>query len=333
MYSQGKKARTIDQAKSALDASTRRYIVGLQKYNKQNNIDEEKKAHPLTVLELSTLLNALSSFHPFVGTMVRLALVVGFIGCFRISQYLSVRLRWHKKANIEEDSQVYHLVDDTTFPCLRVCAFHDDYISKLRECCVNVPKNSYVFPNFVMLHGGVPRVDWCRALEQTTLRNLIREPASGWFVLPSVRVPGATLQLSRAYGLVPLSRCENVLRVALLGGVPCTVDELAQTLAKSVQAFASVAVPAPKAWQQWFVADPGNGLTCALKDYSKEMIQFDRKKYSERHTLAMAFIKYQSFDQFEASYTGFTNSYARILKECYLYFSLTHQHEVPIARA
>ncbi|RLO02112.1 hypothetical protein DYB28_013081, partial [Aphanomyces astaci] len=208
MYSQGKKARTIDQAKSALvayfnakglkpnpaqDASTRRYIVGLQKYNKQNNIDEEKKAHPLTVLELSTLLNALSSFHPFVGTMVRLALVVGFIGCFRISevlglrwndiqlvddnkgQYLSVRLRWHKKANVEEDSQVYHLVDETTFPCLRVCAFHDDYISKLRECCVNVPKNAYVFPNFVMLHGGVPRVDWCRALEQTTLRNLIRE--------------------------------------------------------------------------------------------------------------------------------------------------------------
>ncbi|RHY07793.1 hypothetical protein DYB25_007310 [Aphanomyces astaci] len=417
MYSQGKKTRTIDQAKSALiaylnakglkpnpaqDASTRRYIVGLQKYNNQNNIDEEKKAHPLTVLELSTLLNALSSFHPFVGTMVRLALVVGFIGCFRISEvlglrwndiqlvednkgrYLSVRLRWRKKANVEEDSQVYHLVDETTFPCLRVCAFHDDYISKLRECCVNVPKNAYVFPNFVMLHGGVPRVDWCRALEQTTLRNLIREVVE---MTPDLPIGISLHSLSRggSFYRVFESRerrfnfrelmawcrwadaktcCEylvtqsisneidprNLLRSGtvngqlqwqggVIGGVPCTVDELAQTLAKSVQAFASAAVPAPKvtkqlsmdnfvaqkaiptarsareAWQQWFVADPGNGLTCALKDYSKEMIQFDRKKYSERHTLVMAFITYQSFDQFEASYTGFTNSYARILKE------------------
>ncbi|KAF0704739.1 hypothetical protein AaE_014785 [Aphanomyces astaci] len=62
-YTNGKKARTIDVAKSALvalfnnkritpnpaqDANARRYLVGLQKFNK-NNVDEEKKAHPLTV--------------------------------------------------------------------------------------------------------------------------------------------------------------------------------------------------------------------------------------------------------------------------------------------
>ncbi|KAF0690518.1 Aste57867_18108 [Aphanomyces stellatus] len=54
LYTRGKKARTIDLAKSALvalfnsksikpnpaqDAIARQYIVGLQKFNKKNNID------------------------------------------------------------------------------------------------------------------------------------------------------------------------------------------------------------------------------------------------------------------------------------------------------
>ncbi|RHZ10295.1 hypothetical protein DYB26_011517 [Aphanomyces astaci] len=207
MYSQGKKARTIDQAKSALiaylnakglkpnpaqDASTRRYIVGLQKYNNQNNIDEKKKAHTLTVIELSTLLNALSSSHPFVGTM---------------------------------------------------CVW----------------------------------LDWCRALKQTTLRNLIRE------------VVEMTPDLPIGISLHSLSRGGSFYRVFESRERRFNFRELMTC----VQAFASAAVPAPKvtkqlsmdnfvaqkaiptarsareAWQQWFVADSGNGLTCALKDYSK----------------------------------------------------------------
>jgi hypothetical protein len=42
----------------ARDADTKNYVVGLQKYNKQNNIDEEKKAHPLEVHELSIIINS-----------------------------------------------------------------------------------------------------------------------------------------------------------------------------------------------------------------------------------------------------------------------------------
>ncbi|ETV78637.1 hypothetical protein H257_08127 [Aphanomyces astaci] len=136
LYTNGKKARTIDVAKSALaahfnntrinpnpaqDANARRYLVGLQKFNKKKNVDEEKQAHPLTVQELSTLMNGLAGMHPFVGSLLRLLLAVGFPGCFRISEvlnlryndvqlvsegsgrYLSVRIRWHKKANVEED--------------------------------------------------------------------------------------------------------------------------------------------------------------------------------------------------------------------------------------
>ncbi|RQM26006.1 hypothetical protein B5M09_013336 [Aphanomyces astaci] len=160
----------------AQDAATRRYIVGLQKYNKQHNVDEEKKAHPLSVHELSTLMNSLAHLHPFVGDMLRL-LAVAFICCFRVSEvlalrwndvdivgdakgrYLSVRLRWHKKANVEEDCQVYHLVDETTFPCLRVCGFYDEYIAKVRSAGVNISSSTFVFPNFVDQQYGVPRVD------------------------------------------------------------------------------------------------------------------------------------------------------------------------------
>ncbi|RHY23762.1 hypothetical protein DYB32_009071 [Aphanomyces invadans] len=106
LYSQGKIARTIDLAKSALvafftalgvnpspaqDSTTRRYIVGLQKYNKQNNVDEEKKAHTLSLYELSTLMNGLAGLHPFVGAMYRLLLAVGYLGCFRMGEVLALR--------------------------------------------------------------------------------------------------------------------------------------------------------------------------------------------------------------------------------------------------
>ncbi|ETV96638.1 hypothetical protein H310_10329 [Aphanomyces invadans] len=206
MYTQGRKARTIDLAKSALvayfsacgvvpnpaqDSTTRRYIVGLQKYNKQNNLDEEKKAYPITVHELSTLMNSLAHLHPFLGAMLRLLLAVGFIGCFRTSEvlalrwndveivgddrgrYLSVRLRWHKKANVEEDCQVYHLVDETTFPCLRVCGFYDEYLSKVRAAGVNINSSTFVFPNFVSPQSGVPKVEWSRGLDQASLRRIL----------------------------------------------------------------------------------------------------------------------------------------------------------------
>ncbi|RHZ10725.1 hypothetical protein DYB37_011237, partial [Aphanomyces astaci] len=208
LYTCGLTARTIDVAKSALvayfnskrvypnpaqDSIARQYIVGLQKFNKKNNVDEEKKAHPLTVRELSTLMNGLSGLHPFVESLLRLLLPVAFLGCYRISEvlnlrrndvqlvsdgsgrYLSVRLRWHKKPKVEEDCQIYHLIDETSYPCLRVCTFHDEYLATLRASGSNVVSSVFVFPSFTIQQGGVPRVDWHRALEQSTLRKLICE--------------------------------------------------------------------------------------------------------------------------------------------------------------
>ncbi|RHY87208.1 hypothetical protein DYB35_010530 [Aphanomyces astaci] len=375
MYTQGRKSRTIDLTKSALaayfaamgvtpnpaqDAATRRYTVGLQKYNKQHNVDEEKKAHPLTVHELSTLMNSLAHLHPFVGAMLRLLLAVAFTGCFRVSEalalrwndvdivgdakgrYLSVRLRWHKKANVEGDCQVYHLVDETTFPCLRVCGFYDEYIAKVRSFGVNISSSTFVFPNFVDQQSGIPRskerrfnfrelMAWCRwADAKTCYEYLITQSISNEIDPRNLLRTGSdanNIQWQTGSVAVPV-------------GLGFSVDDLGQALAKNLhgqgalgslrttttmrqssidQFVAQKSVPtarsALEAWQQWFVADPAIGLVCALKDYTKEMIRMDRKKYSERLTLGTAFSKYQTYQQFEASYQGFTSSYAKALHE------------------
>ncbi|RLN99458.1 hypothetical protein DYB28_011731, partial [Aphanomyces astaci] len=105
LYSLGKTARTVDSAKTALvayfqalkvdpnparDVESKQYVVGLQKYNKKNNIDDEKKAHPLSVYELSLLVNSLASSHMFVGALYRFLLCASYIGCFRISEMLNL---------------------------------------------------------------------------------------------------------------------------------------------------------------------------------------------------------------------------------------------------
>ncbi|RHY14437.1 hypothetical protein DYB36_004799 [Aphanomyces astaci] len=387
LYSRGIKARTIDVAKSALvayfnskrvspnpaqDAIARQYIVGLFKFNKKNNVDEEKKAHPLTVHELSTLMNGLSVLHPFVGSLLRLLLPVAFLGCFRMSEvlnlrrndvqlvsdgsgrYLSVRLRWHKKANVEEDCQIYHLIDETSYPCLRVCTFYDEYLATLRASGANVASSAFVFPNFTIQQGGVPRVDWHRALEQTTLRKLICEIVDATPNLPigislhSLRRGGAFYRVfesnERRFNFRELMAwcrwadaktcCEylvtqsmsneidprNLLRTGTslqrmqwtgtevagggYGSLPFSVDDLGKAVAKSLQEGGGKIAGPPKAtkqlsldgfvaqktiptarsglqaWQQWFVADPGAGLVCALKDYNSDMIRLDRKKFS-----------------------------------------------------
>ncbi|KAF0683730.1 Aste57867_24240 [Aphanomyces stellatus] len=372
LYSSGKKAKPIDLAKSAW------YIVGLQKFNKKNNVDEEKKAHQLSDHELSTSINGLSGLYPFVGALLRL-LSAAILGCFRISV-----------ANVEEDCQIYHLVDETSYPCLRVCTFHDEYLAVLRSSGVNLSTSAFVFPNFTFQQGGVPRVDWHRALDQSTLRKLLGEVVEMTPNLPigislhSLRWGGTFYRVfesnERRFNfreLMALCRwadaktcCEylvtqsmsneidprNQLRTGSAlqrlqwsgvgglgsagGSTPFSVDELGKAVAKILQEGRGGKSVAPaqatkqlsldrfvvqksiptarsglQAWQQWFVADPGAGLVCALKDYSSEMIRRDRKKYSERLTLASAFTKYQSYAQFEATYSGFTKSYARLLRE------------------
>ena len=70
-----------------------------------------------------------------------------------------------------------------------------------------------------------------------------------------------------------------------------------------------------EAWQQWHFADPKSGHHCALKEFTREMIRADRKRYSERQTLALAFTRYDTYEQFEVEYSGFTQTYAKLLQE------------------
>ena len=61
--------------------------------------------------------------------------------------------------------------------------------------------------------------------------------------------------------------------------------------------------------------DPKIGLHRPLKEFTKQMVHSDRKRYSERQTIALAFNKYQDLAQFEGAYAGYTDSYAKLLHE------------------
>ena len=402
LYSLGRKARTVDLAKTSLvaffnvkgvtpnpakDVAARRYVVGLQKFNKLNNVDEEKKAHPLTVHELSTIMNSFASYHTFLAAMYRFMLCTCFLGCFRISEVLSlrwndvalrdddngkfvyVRLRWHKKASVEKDSQIYHLVDECSYPCLRVCGMFEDYLAKVRQACINFSQDAFVFPNVMMLQTGIPKIDWFKHIEQNHVRKCLQDIVEASPALPigislhSMRRGGSFYRVfespERKFNFRELMAwcrwsdaktcCEylvtrsisdeidprNLLRVgkALNSAVfdanssmPLTLDKIIEAITKCIQDNTNSNRPEPpakrqktmiefvsfksiptarcgrEAWDQWFTANPANGCLRALKDFTKDMIRIDRKKYSERQTLAAAFSKYQTYAQFEAAY-------------------------------
>jgi hypothetical protein len=72
---------------------------------------------------------------------------------------------------------------------------------------------------------------------------------------------------------------------------------------------------AKEAWDQWFIGDHEKGLFQPIKQFTKEMIRIDRRKFSERQTLASAFTKYGNYEIFEVAYSGYTNTYSKILGE------------------
>ena len=414
LYSLGRKARTVDTAKTALVAffkdcdvnpnpaqtvESKRYVVALQKYNRQNNIDEERKAHPLTVHELSMLMNALANYNRFVGCMLRFLFSACFMGCFRISEmlalkwcdlttgetesgrYVSIRLRWHKKARVEKECQVYHLINEVSFPCLRVCDFFEEYNHQVRLSCSNIQSDAFVFPHTTNPNNVTTKVDWFKQMEQMYLRRLLSNVAERTPELPiglslhSMRRGGSFYRVfispERRFDFRelmawcrwedPKTCCEYLVTKSLsdsidprnllqLGGGTQQVQHLSNDnsldIAAIVDAVISAlradvlrqptkstairqmsmenfvvprAIPTAKsgrdAWNQWFTIDPKGGYFCAIKDLPKEDIRRDRRKYSERLTLASAFSQYSTYDDFEAAYEGHTRTYSGLLKE------------------
>ncbi|KAF0701500.1 hypothetical protein As57867_008004, partial [Aphanomyces stellatus] len=208
LYAVGRKARTIDSAKTALVAFfnehnvqpnpaqstvSKQYVVGLQKYNRQHNIDDEKKAHPLSVHELSTLINGFATHNSFMGAMYRFMLTTCYLGCFRIGEmlalkwndvaigksdkcnFVSVRLRWHKKARVEQECQVYHLVNEDAYPCLHVCGLYNDYVSKIGLATMQTSRDAFVFPHTTLLVFGNVKVDWFKPIEQAQVRRQLHD--------------------------------------------------------------------------------------------------------------------------------------------------------------
>ncbi|ETV68370.1 hypothetical protein H257_15691 [Aphanomyces astaci] len=260
LYSMGRKSRTVDSAKTALvsffkessispnpaqDMHAKRYVIGLQKYNRQSNVDDEKKAHPLTVHELSTLINLFANHNPFDES----------------GRYVSIRLRWHKKASVEKECQVYHLVDEASYPCLRICTLYEGYLDKVRQTQVNVSQEACVFPSLSNQYDSV-RVDWFKPLDQNYVRRLLQDLVHAGLTFDSI-----VEAVQKGMGIEQPKPVLPPARQRQLSLRECVVT-------KSIPTARS----ARDAWDQWFTACPKSGLFCAIKDFTKDMIKCDRRK-------------------------------------------------------
>ncbi|KAG9403796.1 hypothetical protein AC1031_005291 [Aphanomyces cochlioides] len=371
LFENGRKSRTIDAAKNALvsfykqkritpnpaqDITTKHYVVGLQKYNRRNDFEDEKKAHPLSVFGLSTIMNSFANVDPFVGAMISEMLGLKWSDVSHVKdesgEYLSVRLRWHKKASVEKECQVYNLVDEMAYPCLKVCAMYSDYISMTRSLGSNVPLDAFLFPNLMPQSNGSYKLDWFKCIEQNQVRSCLKDIVASTsnppitISLHSMRRGGCFFRVfestQRRFDFRELmawcrwsdaktcceylitqsivndlnprnllrSRSVQISKVTTQTGlssqdVEAIVNAIVERLKdsgnslstpsvsnaqpkrqRSMQSYVSIktipsAHSAREAWDQWFTPNAKAGLYCPLKDFTKQMVKADRKKYSE----------------------------------------------------
>ncbi len=354
--------------------------------------------YPLCVGRLSTMMDSLAPMNPFVCNMYRFLLCGCFLGCFRISEmlqlrwndvsrgclndkhYVSIRLRWHKKANVEEECQVYNLVDEPSFLCLKICGIYDDFLASVRLLASKLPDNSYVFPNISNLHSNRIVVDWTKHIEQNTIRSFLQNLVESnpnlniGISLHSMRRGGAfyrvfesphnrfnfrqlmawcrwkdastcceyliTRSLSNEvdprnlllHSSLSVSNTSNALDPTVVAElVACKIGSLVnvapparsspegmrQTNLQSFVVMKTIptANDAKEAWNQWYLPNPELGLFRALQDFTSEMRNVNKRRYSERQTLALAFAKYATYEEFEAGYKRFPSSFRKVLDE------------------
>ncbi|RHY97779.1 hypothetical protein DYB31_011404, partial [Aphanomyces astaci] len=157
------------------------------------------------LLEYSIQLNFKHGrFEMLLGTLLATTEdCTGVMSPWAYGPYDSVRLRWNKKASVEKKCQVYHLVNENSYPCLRVCGLYEDYVDKIAAALMQTSKDAFVFPHVTMLPSRNVKVDWFKAMEQNYVQiSDIVESSPG---LP-VGIPGAD-------GLVSLGGCKDLLRV------------------------------------------------------------------------------------------------------------------------
>ncbi|KAG9400809.1 hypothetical protein AC1031_010247 [Aphanomyces cochlioides] len=142
-------------------------------------------------------------------------------------------------------------------------------------------------------------------------RNLLSRPKSTSLVISSENTCPVTAEAIAEFVVKLLN--EQAVLPAQKSSPPVTKQStlMSYVVPKTIPTARS----AKEAWQQWFYADLECGRPCALKDFTKVMVKMDRKKYSERQTIAAAFSKFQSFDLFANAFAGHTNTYTSLLKE------------------
>ncbi|CAK4615073.1 unnamed protein product, partial [Aphanomyces euteiches] len=91
--------------------------------------------------------------------------------------------------------QIYHLLNEASYPCLRVCDFYEEYVKLVRLTIHNIPNGAYVFPQTTAVNGGL-RVDWFKQAEQMRLRRILTNTVEATPGLPL----GITLHSMRRGG-------------------------------------------------------------------------------------------------------------------------------------
>ncbi|KAH9091341.1 hypothetical protein LEN26_018753 [Aphanomyces euteiches] len=143
-------------------------------------------------------------------------------------------------------------------------------------------------------------------------RNLLNRPKSTGSMMSSENTCSVTAEAVAEY-VVKLLQEQALLPSVAKPSPPVTKQTTLNSYV--VPKTIPTARSAKEAWQQWFYADVACGRPCALKDFTMAMIKMDRKKYSERQTIAAAFSKFQSFDLFVNAYDGHTDTYTNLLRE------------------
>ncbi len=420
----GYSAYTVDQIKSSLvycykilkispnpaqDDVVKRYVLGLKKITKKTE-EESTKAYPISDKQIQFLLNGLAASHYLVQCYYRLLFCICYLGGFRIGEvlnirwrdigihksidnveYISVRLSWHKKGSVEEESNVYNLYNERGYVFLSVVDFYKQYVAALNQVVgYRMDHVGYVFGllNFNR-QTGVPLLATFNKTNQNKVRQFMDKIVENENELPfgltlhSFRRGGAFFRvfvskyirfdfrqiqswcrwedsrtmlgylldhrlakdISPQDLLNPINSIENhninaneiveqILRAAKDRSssqvLPYVSNELQNTsnqvrqpvaVQSSLSNFVNVkrvptACNAKELWVQWYNGDPTKGLYQPLQSADTRSWPLrDKKDYSPRRIIGKEFDKFQSYEDLELAYVGYSDGFVKFLDE------------------
>jgi hypothetical protein len=139
-------------------------------------------------------MNSFGDLNRFVAAMFRFLFSACFMDCFawyEMVRRFSLPIRsWvicvlaaslAQKASVEKECQIYNLIYEVSFPCLRVFSFsfYQEFLAAIQACMMNVAKDSYVFPDFTPKDDGSVKISWGKPItkslsDEIDPRNLLQ---------------------------------------------------------------------------------------------------------------------------------------------------------------